>query len=161
MSTTSTTAGRPPVRRIVTGHARDGKAIFAEDGLVQPRAFRRSQTQFTDLYWSEGFPSSNDGEFQDDIKQHDNDVVNPDGSVFRAVDMAPHTESFFHRTISLDHCVLTNGSLTLVLDDNKRVVLKPGDVVVQRGTIHAWINETDEWTRMYCVQLRKPVLYSV
>ena len=53
---------------------------------------------------------------------------------------------------------MISGSLVLVLDDNKRVLMKPGDVIVQRGTIHAWVNETDEWTRMYFVLIRAFVL---
>ncbi|GJE89133.1 cupin domain-containing protein [Phanerochaete sordida] len=108
---------------------------------------------FTDLFWQEGFPANNDQDFAEQVKTHDSEVVNVKGTLLRSVEFAPHTGSFFHRTISLDYGILIHGALTLVLDDNKRVLLKPGDVVVQRGTIHAWMNETDEWTRMYCVML--------
>ena len=47
------------------------------------------------------------------------------------------------------------GAITLILDDNKRVVLHPGDVIVQRGTIHAWKNEGTEWTKVYFIVFRK------
>ncbi|EKM52481.1 uncharacterized protein PHACADRAFT_211736 [Phanerochaete carnosa HHB-10118-sp] len=161
MSTTPTAAKPLPVRRIVTGHTPDGKAIFVDDGPVASYPFGGSKTFTTDLYWIHGFPPSNDGGFEDAVKQHDNVIVNPTGSTFRVFDMPPHREAMFHRTLSLDYGILISGSLTLVLDDNKRVVMKPGDVIVQRETIHSWINETDEWTRMYFVILRKPVLRSV
>ncbi|EKM52480.1 uncharacterized protein PHACADRAFT_260922 [Phanerochaete carnosa HHB-10118-sp] len=152
MSTTAA-AGLPPVRRIITGHTSDGKAVFADDAPASSYPFAGSTTVFTDLYRSDGFPASNDGGFEDAVKHRDNGLVNPNGSVFRAVDVPPRTESVLHRTVTLDYGILMNGTLTLVLDDNKRAILKPGDVVVQRGTIHAWVNETDEWARAYFVLL--------
>lgn len=42
-----------------------------------------------------------------------------------------------------------------MLDDGQRLALRVGDVIVQRGTIHACINETDEWARMVYVMLRE------
>lgn len=150
MSTSSAPA-LPPVRRIITGHTDDGKAVVVDDAPVSSYPFRGSTTQFTDLYWQDGFPGTNNGGFEDAVKRHDGEIVNPTGTALRVVDTPPHTESVFHRTISLDYGIVTSGTLTLILDDNKRVVMRPGDVVVQRGTIHAWINETDEWTRMYFV----------
>ena len=59
------------------------------------------------------------------------------------------------RSIESFILITASDTLTLVLDGDERVVMKPGDVVVQRGTIHAWVNETDEWARMYFVLLRK------
>lgn len=46
----------------------------------------------------------------------------------------------FHRTDTIDYAVLIEGELTLVLDDNQRAQIKAGDVVVQNGTRHAWLN---------------------
>lgn len=46
----------------------------------------------------------------------------------------------------------------MILDDDKRVTLKAGDIFVQRGTIHGWHNEGTEWVRMYCVMLRKCII---
>ena len=91
MSTTSSAVERPPVRRIVTGHTPEGKAIIAKENPVHPRPFMGSTTLFTDLYVSEGFPSSNDGDFKDITGEFSNDILNPNGSLFRAVDMPPHT----------------------------------------------------------------------
>ena len=52
-----------------------------------------------------------------------------------------------HRTESVDYGIVITGEIVLLLDDSE-VVLKPGDVVVQRGTIHAWTNRTNEIARM-------------
>jgi mannose-6-phosphate isomerase-like protein (cupin superfamily) len=55
-----------------------------------------------------------------------------------------------HRTESIDYGVVIEGKLVLLLDDEE-VELNPGDVVVQRGTIHAWTNRTDNITRILFV----------
>lgn len=92
MSTTAA-AELPPVRRIITGHTSDGKAIYADDGPVRSYPFAGSTTLFTHLYRSDGLPSSNDGGFEDAAKHRENELVNPNGSVLRAVDFPPRTES--------------------------------------------------------------------
>jgi quercetin dioxygenase-like cupin family protein len=48
-----------------------------------------------------------------------------------------------HRTRTLDYGVVISGSLVLELDDGIEVTLNAGDVLVQRGTIHNWINRSD------------------
>jgi quercetin dioxygenase-like cupin family protein len=52
-----------------------------------------------------------------------------------------------HRTASIDYGVVLEGEITLVLDDSE-VTLYAGDVVVQRGTDHAWENRSDKETLM-------------
>lgn len=82
------------------------------------------------------------------------------GSVCRTVDFGPDTISPNHRTPSLDYGIMVAGTIVLVLDDKKEIELKAGDVVVQRGTIHAWHNRSTEWARMTFVLLdaHKPVI---
>jgi len=57
-----------------------------------------------------------------------------------------------HRTETLDYGILIAGSLWLVLDEGE-IELHPGDIVVQRGTNHAWSNRTDQMARMVFVLL--------
>ena len=52
-----------------------------------------------------------------------------------------------HRTESVDYGIVLSGEIVLLLDDSE-VHLKTGDVVVQRGTVHAWTNRTDTICRM-------------
>lgn len=58
---------------------------------------------------------------------------------------SPHP--LMHRTQSVDYGVVIEGEMTLVLDDSQ-VLLKPGSVVVQRGTNHAWANRSGKPCRM-------------
>jgi uncharacterized cupin superfamily protein len=55
-----------------------------------------------------------------------------------------------HRTETVDYGIVIEGELTLVLDDSE-VQLKPGSVVVQRGTNHAWANRSGKPCRMLFV----------
>ncbi len=59
----------------------------------------------------------------------------------------PGRHPLMHRTESIDYGVVLEGQIVLLLDDSE-VVLEAGDLVVQRGTIHAWTNRTDQITRM-------------
>ena len=61
---------------------------------------------------------------------------------------SPHP--LMHRTESVDYGVVIEGEMTLVLDDSE-VLLRPGSVVVQRGTNHAWANRSGRPCRMLFV----------
>jgi mannose-6-phosphate isomerase-like protein (cupin superfamily) len=61
---------------------------------------------------------------------------------------SPHP--LMHRTESIDYGIVIEGEMTLVLDDSE-VLLKPGSVVVQRGTNHAWANRSGKPCRMLFV----------
>ena len=61
---------------------------------------------------------------------------------------SPHP--LMHRTETVDYGVVIDGELTLVLDEGE-VLLRPGSVVVQRGTNHAWANRTDRIARVLFV----------
>ena len=89
-------------------------------------------------------------------------VQRPDGSedaqpaVVQAGDAAVSTvrrdspHPLMHRTESIDYGIVIAGEMTLVLDDGE-VLLKPGSVVVQRGTNHAWANRSGRPCRMLFV----------
>ena len=57
---------------------------------------------------------------------------------------------FMHRTQTLDYAVVLEGEITMLLDDSE-VHLKAGDVVIQRGTNHAWSNRSGKPVRMLYV----------
>ena len=57
---------------------------------------------------------------------------------------------FMHRTESIDYAVVLSGEITMLLDDQD-VVLREGDVVIQRGTNHAWSNRSGKPAMMLYV----------
>jgi hypothetical protein len=57
---------------------------------------------------------------------------------------------FMHRTETIDYAVVLAGEIVLLLDDED-LHLKAGDVVIQRGTNHAWSNRSSEPCRMLYV----------
>lgn len=70
-------------------------------------------------------------------------------SLLRYCDWAPGETITFHRTETLDLGVCVAGSMELTLDSGETRVLKVGDTIVQRGTMHAWRNPSDtEWARV-------------
>jgi uncharacterized cupin superfamily protein len=56
----------------------------------------------------------------------------------------------FHKTSTIDYVVVLDGAVELVLDEGSAVV-EPGEVVVQRGTNHAWRNHGDAAIRLLVV----------
>jgi quercetin dioxygenase-like cupin family protein len=64
--------------------------------------------------------------------------------VFRVVRYEPGVTPRNHRTDSIDYAVVISGAIEMELDDSVLVKLKAGDVLVQRGTIHNWINRGTE-----------------
>lgn len=65
------------------------------------------------------------------------------------VDVSRH--SMMHKTDTLDAIILIRGSVDLLLDDGEARSLKPGDVVIQRATNHAWVNVGNETALLVAV----------
>ena len=131
-----------PHRRIITGHDAKGKAVVAQDELIEGYLTPTKDAQLTVLWSTDSFPCDNAD--TRDGKDLTSSLVNENGSVLRIVDMLPHVRSPFHRTLSLDYGIVTRGEVYLELDDGEEVLMRQGDVVMQRGTIHAWVNRSEE-----------------
>jgi quercetin dioxygenase-like cupin family protein len=67
----------------------------------------------------------------------------PGGTIFRVIEFKPGVQARNHRTDSIDYIVCLAGEIDMDLDGTV-VHLKAGDVMVQRGTIHNWINNGKE-----------------
>jgi quercetin dioxygenase-like cupin family protein len=67
----------------------------------------------------------------------------PNGTIFRIIEFAPGVAPRNHRTDSIDYIVVLSGEIDMELDATV-VHLKAGDVMVQRGTIHNWVNRGTE-----------------
>ena len=129
------------LRRVVTGHDADGRAVVKIDELVSNVTSRRPGHAATVVWTSEGYPVNNDGD--EDAGKRDGVIPLPNGTVFRVIQYDPGVAPRMHRTDSIDYCVVMSGEIDMRLDD-ETVHLKAGDVVVQRGTIHDWVNNGTE-----------------
>ena len=89
-----------------------------------------------------------DDQVPDRMKSLFDEVGHPEG--LTTTPDSPHP--MMHRTESIDYGVVIEGELTLILDDSE-VLLKPGSVVVQRGTNHAWANRSGKPCRVLYVQI--------
>ena len=75
------------------------------------------------------------------------------GTLVRFTEMAPGAEAPMHRTETVDVGVVLEGETWLLLDDGSETRMTAGDVVVQRGTNHAWANRSDAPVRMMFVMI--------
>lgn len=126
------------VRRVVTGHDGRGRAIVAIDEMTKNVRSTRPGISTSVIWTTEGFPVDNSG--TDDEGARKVSTAHPNGTVFRVIEFAPGAAPRMHRTDSIDYAVVIAGEIDMELDDGKEVHLRAGDVLVQRGTIHNWIN---------------------
>ena len=159
------------MRRIITGHNEDGKSIITMDGpparsigedvgglfeLWNTDGNDIISTDYVDRADEEIILSPTDGgtkfryfqinplpegvpeEMMQEIAA---DAFEKIGAAHHRIDTTKHPE--MHKTETIDYIILLKGDVTLVLDQEE-VDLKPFDVVVQRGTNHAWVNNGDE-----------------
>lgn len=125
------------IRRVVTGHDRELKAVVSSDSTVDATVSRPGQ-QGCVIWITDRVPADNLDPAQGPDSAKGTTV--PSGAAFRIVRYDPGTAGRMHRTASLDYGVVLDGSIVLELDDKAEVTLHAGDVLVQRGTIHNWIN---------------------
>jgi len=129
------------IRRVITGHDAAGKAVVTIDNVVENSHAGRPGATVYPVWSSEGFPVNNDG--QDDEGLRKTGTTLPNGTIFRVLEFAPGLAPRNHRTDSIDYGVILSGEIDMELDGTS-VRLKAGDVFVQRGTIHNWINQGTE-----------------
>ena len=125
------------LRRVVTGHDDSGRAVVKIDEICQNVSSRRPGISSTEVWTTSGFPVDNDG--QDDQGQRRSGTTIENGTVFRVARYEPGVIPRRHRTDSIDYAVVISGAIDMELDGDT-VTLKAGDVLVQRGTVHNWVN---------------------
>ena len=164
------------VRRVVTGHDIDGRAVFASDEVVEPITIElRPGLEFYRLWGGDEpprFPS--DGSQPPNHEQFPgvggfrfmlftvppDSVTAPAGLDLEAAraerdrllpGLARHMEPDnpgMHTTATIDYLYVLSGRVVLELDEGETREIGPGDSVVQNGTRHAWRNPFDEPCRM-------------
>ncbi|MGI9260216.1 MAG: cupin domain-containing protein [Gammaproteobacteria bacterium] len=129
------------VRRVVTGHRDNGDSYVAIDEIPSDVTSRREGMQAV-VIWSTGESPADNADPQDGAART-LATSDDNGTVFRIVQYDPGVAPRNHRTQSVDYAVIMSGEITMRLDEGE-VVLRQGDVLVQRGTIHDWVNNGTE-----------------
>lgn len=125
------------LRRVVTGHDDEGRAIVAIDEMCS-NVISRRPNHSSCVVWSTGsFPADNAD--KTDGAKRTVATTDPGGTVFRVVRYEPGVAPRNHRTESLDYAVVLSGEIDMELEGSV-VHLRAGDVLVQRGTVHNWVN---------------------
>ena len=157
---------QPPIRRIVTGHDKNGKAVFDADEELHPAYVYASdgsppnddQMGFVLPWRTDDVPASVQGPIPD-LHGKMIPLADDKGVTLRVVDFPPGGEPLMHRTVSLDYGIVLKGEIICILDDGVEKLCKEHDIVVQRGTIHAWKNASKENVRMiFCLIPSKKIV---
>ncbi|KIW80845.1 hypothetical protein Z517_03868 [Fonsecaea pedrosoi CBS 271.37] len=154
----------PPTRRLVTGHDRDGKAIFEFDDLLTPvnptpKSARSDPSTpqpvgATLIHRTREYPVKIQGGREELTVDNIRRGQGEKGIVCQIVDVPPTpdgTKPYLHRNESLDYGVVLKGPLQLLLDDGAVETLREGDVYIQKGTFHAWLNNSNDYCRFLTV----------
>jgi hypothetical protein len=154
------------VRRIVTGHNEKGKSVFVEDRICPHVVKRPNGVTVIELWSTDEHPADNSGYTDPGIPQKVLDTGR-DGSLFHIVVYPPDSERAaaiaearargeqistrydgkgrhfgFHKTETVDYAVVLKGEIHALMDEGE-VKMTEGDVLIQRGTAHAWSNRSD------------------
>jgi mannose-6-phosphate isomerase-like protein (cupin superfamily) len=129
------------IRRVVTGHDEQGRAKVIIDEQVRNVFSQRPGAHYSVIWSSDQLPVNNDGNADPAGRKIGTTI--PGGSVFRVVSFGPGVAPRNHRTDSIDYAVVISGEIDMELDVGS-VHLKAGDVLVQRGTMHNWVNRGKE-----------------
>ena len=142
------------IRRIVTGHNEAGKSVVVSAGAPPQKHEMRRPSIGADFFevWNE---SSEVPVLASVPEREPNNrkfsLMPSSGHLVRIIDVYPlkngGERTVMHRTKSLDYGVVIEGEVVLIFEDSE-VVLKKSDIVVQRGTNHAWENRSDNVARM-------------
>jgi len=146
-------------RRVVTGH-RNGRGTVLFDGQAPNRKLRKASGLISTLLWvTDESPAGLSG-LADRAEREIGVAPPPLGSIFRVVEFPPGRKEAsrdavlremgltaqgesnhpgMHKTRSVDYAVVMEGEIDMILDDAE-VHLAAGDVLVQQGTDHAWVN---------------------
>jgi quercetin dioxygenase-like cupin family protein len=143
------------IRRVVTGHDAQGRAKVLIDEQLSNVISTRPGANSAVIWSSEELPVNNDGDRDPSGKKIETTI--PGGSVFRIVSFGPGVSPRNHRTDSIDYAVVISGEIDMELDLGS-VHLKTCDVLVQRGTIHNWVNKgTEPCVIAFALVAAKPV----
>jgi len=138
----------PPIRRVVTGHDANNVAKVLIDGIAPNDRGPPGRARV--LMWcTDAMPT--DIGIGEGIEDMGSRMLGtsppPSGTRFTINDLPPGAPGVMHRTETVDYCIVLAGEVDMEMDDSS-IHLKAGDVVIQRGTNHSWINRGNEPARI-------------
>ena len=129
------------IRRVITGHD-DGKAVVLIDDTAGNKRIPRPGVETALVWMTDSTPAELTG--QEDLGSRTVDrPPSYRGSIFRVIEFSPGNERDMHVTPTIDYAVVISGEIDMELDDGVEVHLQAGDVLVQRATVHNWVNRGD------------------
>jgi len=151
-------------RRILTSHGPvEGTydiPVIVHTDEIEPHAIRTPENPtgpeaWIAPIWTNVHPAVNTyGLDCDEAHEARGRLVIPGGSNLQVTDLAPNAAVGMHRTPSIDYNIIVKGEATLITPDGQggvvETITKAGDVIVQRGTLHAW-RAGPEGVRWICV----------
>jgi len=173
----------PPVRRVITAINEQGKSYFSEDGPAHEKTNPHRPGMRSSHIWATSAipcpvrepdqavggvkgimppkngsvlhiidypPDPKDPAALEAMRERVRKLgANPEPGVRRLPD-GPHPG--MHITDTIDYAIILSGEIWAIMDEGEKL-LKTGDVLMQRGTSHAWSNRTDEFCRVAFVLL--------
>lgn len=139
------TAGspKPGNRRVITGIGPDGKSCVLIDGPLRDMGAGGGGK----LAWhTASVPADNSGTEDADPGPFGFDLMHSGGTLFMVMEFAPGGPEFWHATDTLEYVAMLEGEVTLDLE-NGSVTLSAGDVLVDRGVVHSWRNDSGKPAR--------------
>ena len=166
----------PYIRRVLTGEDSNGRSIFIEDGTSPAVRLvpQRPGYRVTNIWRTGEAPSA--VEARDSISEHKGVLPPKHGTVLRVIDYPPEPQDpielkrtqdatfaqlypdaqhelkpgehpGMHRTDTVDYALVLVGEITAILEEDE-TVLRAGDILIQRGTNHAWANRSGKPARI-------------
>jgi quercetin dioxygenase-like cupin family protein len=141
--------GYPPIRRVVTGHdARHVAKVLLDAPATNAKHPQPGQVS-TLMWCTDGTPADIPvGEKPDDMGARMlGTSPPPNGTRFAVIDFPPGNKAHMHRTETIDYVIVMEGEIEMDMDGST-VRLKAGDIMIQRGTNHAWVNRGAQRARV-------------
>ena len=138
----------PPIRRIVTGHDASLKSIITHDGPATNCKWPPDGTNVSTLIWyADRMPAEiwSDEDYGARIVERQ---PAPRGTRICVIDFHPGNSGMMHRTDTVDYVVCLAGEIDMEMDDGVLVHMNTGDVMVQQGTNHSWLNRGTKTARL-------------
>jgi quercetin dioxygenase-like cupin family protein len=143
------TPQNPPIRRVVTGHDNMDVAKVLIDAPATNAKRPGVGTVSTLMWCTDRAPADvGGGEQIEDMGARIIGTAPPaNGTRFCVIDFPPGNHPGMHRTETIDYVIVMEGEIEMDMDDST-VKLKQGDILIQRGTNHAWANRSNKRARL-------------